>query len=107
MDLDHWMFGVILLPLLANLVKDSVSRKWQCWKVYRNRLFNLGDYCILTNPGNGEEAKVKILRYSYKLFSDVDQVVEVEYEDKDRELFYLLDWGRMRKKTPYKVDNRM
>ena len=96
--IDNWVFTLVLLPLFIAMIKDSITRKYVCYRIYKKKLFKVGETLELYNPGDGTWEDVTIKQYCYSGLSDSKQFVLIEDDTGSLERFYLMDWSGVRKR---------
>lgn len=73
MEINKFVLGTVLLPLLAALFKNEISSLYRTWVLYKNRDFdadrdpNTPEFCQLHNPGTGSWSDIQIQRYCFSL----------------------------------------
>ncbi|MEY2978175.1 MAG: hypothetical protein ACO3NK_02150 [Prochlorotrichaceae cyanobacterium] len=108
LQINNYLLGSIVLPLLAGLFKNEISNLYKAWTVYKSRPFdadrdpNTPDRCQLQSAATGEWSDITIEKYCFSLNSDVAGVY-ITHQLPDgktaSERIPLTVWAGMRKRS--------
>lgn len=99
------LIKILIIPVFLTFFKNEIGNLLKAWNVYKLRAFDLDgnpgtpDKAQLLNGATGQWGDIMIEKYVFS-FSAKTRGVYIRYPDGGREKIMLVDWAKMRKRTP-------